>query len=324
MTPRIGYFLSCEEYTPAELVSQAVMAREAGFDALWISDHFHPWNAEQGQSPFVWSVIGALSQATNLPVTTAVTCPTTRVHPAVVAQAAATSQVMLDGRFTLGIGTGEALNEHILGDRWPCENERLEQLEEAVYVMRRLWSGRVVNHHGKHYTVEQARIYTCPPEPPRIFMSAFGPKAASVAGRIADGFITTGPDRPTIDCFRTAGGEGKPMMAGYKVCWGSDANACLEIAHRLWSTSGLPGELSQTLTTPEHFEQARQLVTKAMTAKATTLGDDPQAHVDAFAPYRDAGFDEVYISQIGATDPRTSAEGFFEFYATKVLPALRN
>jgi G6PDH family F420-dependent oxidoreductase len=138
---RIGYFLSCEEYTPAELVEQAVAAERAGFEALWISDHFHPWNDEQGQSPFVWSVIGALSQATSLPVTTAVTCPTVRIHPAVIAQAAATASVMLDGRFVLGVGTGEALNEHVLGDVWPSYDVRMEMLEEAVALIRRLEAG---------------------------------------------------------------------------------------------------------------------------------------------------------------------------------------
>ena len=155
---RIGYFLSCEEYTPSELVEQAVLAEEAGFEALWISDHFHPWNDEQGQSPFVWGIIGALSQACRLPVTTAVTAPTVRLHPAIVAQAAATSALLVKGGFTLGVGTGEALNEHVLGDRWPSEDVRLEMLEEAVAVMRALWQGDFTYHHGRHYTVENARI----------------------------------------------------------------------------------------------------------------------------------------------------------------------
>src|SRR4051812_36745117 len=149
---RIGYFLSSEEFTPAELLAQARAAEEAGFHALWISDHFHPWTDEQGESAFVWSMIGALSQATRLPVTTGVTCPTVRIHPAIIAQAAATSQVLLEGRFGLGVGSGEALNEHILGDRWPEADVRLEMLEEAIEVIRKLWTGDVVHHHGKHYT----------------------------------------------------------------------------------------------------------------------------------------------------------------------------
>jgi G6PDH family F420-dependent oxidoreductase len=162
-----GYFLSTEEYTPAELLEQARLAEDAGFDSLWISDHFHPWNDTQGQSPFVWSMIGAISQVCDLPITTAVTCPTTRIHPAIIAQAAATSAVLLgENRFRLGIGTGEALNEHILGDPWPAASVRLEMLEEAVELIRLLWTGKDVSHYGQWYNLENARIYTMPEQPP--------------------------------------------------------------------------------------------------------------------------------------------------------------
>src|SRR3954464_9340758 len=178
---RFGYFLSCEEYSPTELVEQAVAAETAGFESLWISDHFHPWNDEHGQSPFVWGIIGALSQACSLPVTTAVTCPTTRIHPAVIAQAAATAAVQLDGKFNLGVGSGEALNEHILGDAWPSADVRLEMLEEAVEVIRELWTGEQVEHYGAHYAVENARIYTRPDEPPPILVSGFGSKSVELA-----------------------------------------------------------------------------------------------------------------------------------------------
>ena len=163
--PEYGYFLATEEFGPAELIEQARMAEQAGFDCLWISDHFHPWNDAQGQSPFVWSVIGALSEAVSLPIETAVTCPTVRIHPAVVAQAAATSAVMTGGRFRLGIGSGEALNEHVLGTRWPPADVRLEMLEESVQVMRRLFTGEEVTHRGTHFTVENARLYTLPEAP---------------------------------------------------------------------------------------------------------------------------------------------------------------
>src|SRR4051795_12447967 len=171
---RVGFFLSCEDHSPAQLVEQAVAAEAAGFEALWISDHYHPWNNEQGQSPFVWGMIGALSQACSLPVTTAVTCPTTRLHPAVVAQAAATAAVQLEGRFVLGVGTGEALNEHVLGDPWPSADVRLEMLEEAVELIRELWKGDVVTTSGRWSTPDPARIYTLPDQPPPIYVSAFG------------------------------------------------------------------------------------------------------------------------------------------------------
>src|SRR4051794_18804508 len=210
---KIGYFLSCEENAPRDLVAQARQAADAGFQALWISDHYHPWNDEQGHSAFVWSVIGALAEVTELPVTTAVTCPTMRIHPAVVAQAAATSAVMHEGRFNLGVGSGEALNEHVLGTHWPEADVRLEMLEEAVEVMRALWSGGQRSHRGRHYTVENARIYDLPETPPPVLVSGFGPKAVRVAARIGDGFVTTSPDEEMIGLYRSEGGKG-PVHAG--------------------------------------------------------------------------------------------------------------
>lgn len=320
---KIGYFLSAEEYGPRELVDQARWAQEAGFESLWISDHFHPWNDQQGQSPFVWSVIGAVSQVSTLPIMTAVTCPMIRVHPAVVAQAAATTAVLTGGKFILGVGSGEALNEHVVGARWPDMAVRLVMLEEAVDVMRELWGGGFVDHHGAHYTVENARIYTLPDTPPPVYISAFGPKAAKVAGRIGDGFITTSPDQDMIKAFRDAGGEGKPVSAGYKVCWGPDDDECIDTAHRLWANSGLPGEMSQILPSPRHFEQASALVTRDSTRDSMAYGADVDRHVDAFRPYAEAGVDEVHISQMGGREPRTSAEGFFAFYRDEVLPRLR-
>jgi len=254
---RIGYFLSCEEYGPDALIQQAKWAEEAGFESLWISDHFHPWNDEQGESPFVWSVIGAISAVCSLPITTAVTCPTIRTHPAIVAHAAATSAVLTGGKFILGVGSGEALNEHVTGARWPDMTVRLDMLEEAVEVMRALWQGGFVDHHGEHYTVENARLYTIPDEPVPVYVSGFGPKAAELAGRIGDGFVTTSPDEDMIKAFRDAGGEGKPVHAGYKVCWGADDEVCVDTAHRIWANSGVPGELSQVLPSPRHFEQSK-------------------------------------------------------------------
>jgi G6PDH family F420-dependent oxidoreductase len=200
---RIGYFLSSEEYSPSELLQQAQLAEQAGFDGLWISDHFHPWNDEQGHSPFVWSMIGAVAQATSrMKVTTAVTCPTVRLHPAIVAQAAATSAILLDGRFALGVGSGEALNEHIFSDRWPEASERLEMLEEAVAVIRLLWEGGVQSHRGEHYRVDHARIYDLPEQTPPIIVSGFGPQAISLAARIGDGFATVQPDADAVKQYR--------------------------------------------------------------------------------------------------------------------------
>jgi G6PDH family F420-dependent oxidoreductase len=311
----LGYFLSSEEFTPKELITQARWAEEAGFSRLWISDHYHPWNHEQGQSGFVWSTIGALSQATSLPITTAVTCPTVRTHPAVIAQAAATAAVLLEGRFTLGVGTGEALNEHIVGDPWPGANTRLEMLGEAMTVIRALFAGGVVHHEGRHYRVEHAELFTRPEQPPPIYVSGLGPKSARFAGVVGDGFICTKPDADLVRAFREHGGGDKPAQGGLKACWAPDEATARKTVHRLWPNSGLPGELAQVLPTPEHFEQASSLVTEEQVAETAVCGPDPERHVERIRDYVDAGYDEVYIAQIGP-DQR----GFFDFYAEHVLP----
>ncbi|CAM5715681.1 MULTISPECIES: LLM class F420-dependent oxidoreductase [Streptomyces] len=315
--PEYGYFLASEEHDPAALVEQARMAEQAGFQALWISDHYHPWNDAQGQSAFVWSVIGALSEAVSLPIETAVTCPTVRMHPAVVAQAAATSAVMTQGRFRLGLGTGEALNEHILGDPWPPSHVRLEMLEEAIQVMRRLFTGEEVNHHGTHYTVENARLYTVPEEPVPIDISGFGPKATSLAARVGDGYITMMPEEEMVTRFRKGGGGAKLVSGGTKVCYGTDRDECVRTVHRLWYNELLPGEMGQVLPSPRHFEQLHELVTEDMVREKSVCGDDVDEHVSALKAFADAGFDRVYVNQIGP-DQR----GFFDFYRTKVLPQL--
>jgi G6PDH family F420-dependent oxidoreductase len=313
----IGYSLACEEFGPTELVRQAKMAEQAGFERLWISDHYHPWIDAQGQSPFVWSVIGALSEAVRLPVTTAVTCPTVRIHPAVIAQAAATASVQLDGRFVLGVGSGEALNEHVLGDRWPPVDVRLDMLEEAVEVIRALHRGAEVEYHGAHYTVENAQLYTLPDEPVPIYVSAFGPKAAKVAGRIGDGFATMAPDARLVRIFRESGGGSAPVQGGLKVCHAPTVEEGVATAHRVWPNIRLPGELAQLLPTPRHFEQATQLVTRQSMADTVPSGPDIARYVDAVCAYADAGFDEVYVQQIG---PRQAE--FFRFWESRVRPAM--
>jgi len=316
---KIGYFLSSEEWGPRDLVAQAVKAEQAGFEGLWISDHFHPWNDEQGHSPFVWSVIGAIAQATdNMHVTTAVTCPTVRIHPAVIAQAAATAAVMLEGRFSLGVGSGEALNEHITGAHWPEADERLEMLEEAVEVIRVLWRGGAHDHRGRHYRVEHARIYDLPDESPAIIVSGFGPKAIDLAARIGDGFATVGPDEDAVARFRSTARTDAIVQGGLKVCWGEDERQCVKTVYRLWPNEALPGELAQVLPTPEHFEQASTLVTEEMIASSVLCGPDLERHLEQIKAYEEAGFDELYINQIGPDQ-----DAFFAAYREHVLPCVR-
>jgi G6PDH family F420-dependent oxidoreductase len=315
---KIGYFLSSEEWGPQDLVGLAVKAQAAGFDRLWISDHFHPWNEQQRHSPFVWSAIGAIAQATDgMTVTTAVTCPTIRIHPAIVAQAAATSALLLGGRFRLGLGSGEALNEHIFGDRWPEADERLEMLEEAVEVIRKLWRGGVQRHRGRHYRVEHCRIYDLPEQPPPIAISGFGPKAVELAARIGDGYVTVGPDAEAVQRFRSKARDGTLVQGGIKVCWGEEERAAVRTAHRLWPNDALPGELAQLLPTPEHFEQAAALVTEDMIAEQIPCGPDLARHLEAISAYADAGFDELYVQQIGPDQ-----DAFFAAYRDHVLPGL--
>ncbi|MCW2863198.1 MAG: class F420-dependent oxidoreductase [Actinoallomurus sp.] len=316
---RFGYFLSSEEHSARELVHQARLAEQAGFEALWISDHFHPWLDEQGESTFVWSVIGALSEAVSLPITTAVTCPLVRAHPAIIAQAAATSALLTEGRFVLGVGTGEALNEHIVDSRWPPASERLEMLEEAIGIIRRLFTGELVTHHGDHYDVDTARLYSLPDEPPPIYMSAFGDKAAELAGRVADGFMCVKPDADLLKTFRSAAGENRPAQGGFKVCWAPDAADARRTAHRLWPNDQIPGEAPQLLPLPRHFRQLSELVTEEMVGENVPCGPDPETHLEALRAFVDAGYDEVYVNQIGPDQ-----EGFFNFYAEQVLPELAN
>ena len=309
---KIGCFLSCEESGPRDLVEQAKRAEHAGFHALWISDHFHPWNDAQGHSPFVWSVIGAIAEATSLRVTAAVTCPTVRIHPAVIAQAAATSAVMLDGGFQLGVGTGEALNEHILADRWPEARVRRDMLEEAVEVMRTLWQGGQRSHYGRHYTVENAQIYDLPDEMPPILVSGFGEASIRLAAKIGDGYCTTAPDREAIELYRSEGGRG-PIQAGTKVCFMDDEDEARRTAHTLWPNESLPGELAQVLPTPAHFEQVCELITPDLLK--TPVGPDIDSHVESLRQYADAGVDELFVQQIGPDQ-----DGFFGTWAEEVLP----
>jgi G6PDH family F420-dependent oxidoreductase len=304
----IAYALSSEEHDARTLVNVARRAEAAGFRSLWISDHYHPWIDRQGQSPFVWSVIGAIAATTELTVTTAVTCPLIRIHPAVIAQATATSANLLPGRFRFGVGTGEALNEHILGDPWPAADVRLDMLAEAIEVIRSLWTGKTVTHRGEHYTVEHARIYTAPDDTIPVLVSAFGPKALEVAARIGDGWMTTHPDAEMAERYQESGGTG-PALGALKVCWGPDEADARKLAYELWPTSGIPGQLSQDLPTSAHFEQAASIVTEEAATEGVPYGPDPERYVEAVRSYVDAGFDEVAITQIGPDQ-----DGFLEFY----------
>ncbi len=312
----LGVFLSSEEHGPRELVSFAQATEQAGLGSVLISDHYHPWLEEQGESPFVWSVIGGIAATTSLRITTGVTCPTVRIHPAVIAQAAATSALMAPGRFRLGVGSGENLNEHILGDAWPPVRVRLQMLEEAIEVMRKLWTGRIVTHHGTHYTVANARVYSVPDSPPPVLVSAFGPKAVTLAARVAEGLVNVKPDADLVRQYRDQGGAG-PVVGEMKVCWAQSREEGVRAAHHLWRTEGVPGQLAQELPMPLHFTQAAGLVSEQMIGDMIPCGPDPGAYVEAIERFQVAGFDELFVSQIGKDQA-----GFLRFFTTEVVPRL--
>lgn len=313
---KVGYALSCEQFTPSELIDQARRARDAGFDALSISDHFHPWTDEQGNSPFVWSMIGALSQAApELSLSTMVTCPIARINPVIIAQAAATSSLLLNGRFVFGVGTGENLNEHVWGAPWPPIKERIERLREAVALIRLLWSGKHIDFDGRYYSAVNARLYSVPDDPPPVYVSAFGSLATDLAVDIADGFVTFMPELLTK--YRERGGKGIAQTA-FKACFDEDESRAVETAHRLWAIEFNPGQLNQELATPRDIASAASLVTPDTVAKAFPCGPDPERHAKAITQRFDEGFDEVYVQQIGP-----DMDGFFDLYRSKVLPQVR-
>lgn len=312
----IGYWLSSEEHAPNNLVQYAQRAEELGFTHIMISDHFHPWVDKQGHAPFVWGVIGGIASVTkNITLGTGVTCPMIRTHPAIIAQAAATAAAMMPGRFILGVGTGENLNEHILGDKWPPHTVRLEMLEESIEIMRKLWEGKLTSHRGEYYVVENARIYTLPDKPIPIYIAAAGPDAGELAGRIGDGFINTSPEKEPIEAFEKSGGRGKEKHGQFTVCWAETKEEAIRTAYEIWPTAGIKGALSQELPLPLHFEQAAQMVTEDDIAESVVCGPDPQPYLDKVQEYIDAGFTHIYMHQVGRDQ-----EGFFRFYERELAP----
>ena len=312
-----GLTLSSEEHPPSKVVEIAVAAEEAGFDFVSVSDHFHPWIGEQGHSPFVWSVLGAISQVTHrLKVGVGVTCPTVRIHPAIHAHAAATAACLLEDRFTWGVGSGEALNEHVLGDRWPPADVRLEMLEEAIEIIRALWTGESVTHRGRHYTVEDARIFDLPDRLPPIVVSAFGDQALALAARVGDGLWITGLEAETIEKYRAEGGRG-PIWSQLSLSWDPDRSTAVDRAFRVWPNTGLVGQLAQDLRTVAHMEHAVQMIDREAIEQALPCGPDPGPIIESIEEASSIGVDHIYLHQIG--DPM---DGFIDFWREEIRPAL--
>ena len=319
MTPSLGFALSSEEHSATDLVELAVAAEEAGFEFAMISDHFHPWTPTQGQSPFVWGVLGAIGARTSrLRLGTGVTCPIIRTHPAVIAHAAATIAALLPGRFWLGVGTGERLNEHVTGAPWPPADVRTEMLEEAIAVIRALWTGDEVDHRGPYFTVENATLFSLPETLPPILMAAGGPGAAKSAGSTGDGLIATAPDRQLVRAYRSAAGPSVgPRVGQLTVCWAQDEADAKATAHRWWPNGALHGAVSQELARPDDFAALARGVSVEQVATEVVCGPDPAAYRSAIEDFAKAGFDHVYLHQVGPDQA-----GFMRFAKRDLLQSV--
>ncbi|MQY37643.1 F420-dependent glucose-6-phosphate dehydrogenase 1 [Streptomyces sp. RB17] len=317
---QIGYTMMTEQAGPRDLVDHVVRAEETGFDFSVISDHYFPWLRSQGHSPYAWSVLGAAAQATSrIPLMSYVTCPILRYHPAIVAQQAATVQLLSEGRFRLGLGAGENLNEHVVGGGWPPVDVRHEMLEEAVGIIRALFEGGHVTHHGPHYDVESARLWDLPEEPPPIGIAVSGDQSCRLAGHLADLVIATEPEAGLLEAFDRHGGSGKPRVGQLPVCYDADRDTAVKRAHSQFRWFGLGWKVNAELPHPDSFESATRFVDEDDVAASVPCGDDPDAFVEAVRPYAEAGFGEIALVQIGG-DAQTE---YLDWSAKTLLPALR-
>lgn len=314
---QIGYALSSEEHRPNDLVDMAVQAEELGFSFIGISDHFHPWMDSQGQSPFVWSTLGGIATRTSrIQVLTGVTPLSLHYHPTILAQAVATIADMMPGRFNFGIGTGEALNEHITGEVWPPVSIRQEMMLESLEIIRELWQGNYTTVDGMYYTVHNAKLYTLPEQLPPVIVSATGPESAKIAAETGDALITTSANAEVVKAFQESGGEGKPIYGQMTVCYGEDEEQAKQTALDIWGYTVLGGQASQELPLPKHYQEAiASFATPDLVAKSVVCGPDAAKYHEKMQAYIDAGFTHVYIHQVGQDQ-----KSFFEFAKKEILP----
>ena len=314
---KLGYKLAAEAFGPKELIRQAVRAEECGFDFVEISDHYHPWLDVQGHSPFAWSVLGAIAaRTTRLRLATGVTCPTVRYHPAIIAQAAATLAIISDDRFTLGVGSGERLNEHVVGRGFPGVRERQALLAEALDIINLLWRGGYRSYEGKFLTLEDARVFDLPDTPPAIAVAAGGKKAAELAATHGGGLFATEPRADLVETFTGAGGRG-PKYAEIPVAWAPTEEAAVRAAHETtrWAVTGW--KVMAELPNPVNFEAASATVRPDDIREKFAVGPDPQPYLDAVRPYVQAGYDHVVLMNAGP-DP----DGFLDFFAKELRDRL--
>ncbi|MFI7437878.1 TIGR03557 family F420-dependent LLM class oxidoreductase [Micromonospora haikouensis] len=306
---RIGYKLASEGFGPKEIIRQAIRAEEVGFDFVEMSDHFHPWLDVQGHSSFTWTVFGAIAaQTERVGMVTGVTCPTVRYHPAIIAQAAATLAIISDGRFTLGVGAGERLNEHVVGQGFPSVHDRHERLREALEIIRLLWQGGYQSYEGKHLHLDDAQVFDLPDQPPVIAVAASGPASVAIAVELGDGLFATEPKPDLVQAYQRGGGSG-PRYAEVPMAWAPDEQQAVQAAWQTsrWAVTGW--KVMSELPNPVNFEAASRTVTEDDIRQQFAVGPDPNVHVAAVRTYTEAGFDHLVLQNAGP-DP----DGFLDFY----------
>ncbi len=314
----VGYWLSSEEHGPIGLVDNARAAEAHGFEHAMISDHLSPWVPAQGHGSFVWGVLGAIANATDrLHVATGVSAPIKRLHPVVVAHAAATAAVLLEGRFALGLGSGERLNEHVVGGDWPRPGVRRRMLGEAVDIIKQLLTGEDVNVEGDFFTVDHAQLWSLPTAPPEIWLAASGARTAKLAGERADGILGLAPQPQLVAAFETAGGRGKPCVAQLHVCWATSEDEARGTARRWWPNGAMPSSLLAELSRPKQFEDVAELLSEDDVAATMVCGPDAEAMAREVQRFAAAGFTRVYVHQVGPDQA-----GFLSFWSESVRPLL--
>ena len=316
----IGYTMMCEQAGPKQLVADVQHAEAAGFDFAVISDHFSPWLDAMGHSPYAWSVLGAAAQATSqIELMTYVTCPIKRYHPAIVAQKAATVGLLSDGRFTLGLGAGENLNEHVTGGGWPPVNVRHQMLEEAVDIIRSLWTGEYVNYDGRHFQVDSAKLWDLPEDPLKLGIAASGGQSSTLAGRKGDCLIAVEPKAEIVSAFEAAGGDGKPRIGQLPVSYDRDRDTAVARALEMFSWFGGGWKVNSELPSTAAFKSASSSVRGSDIADAIPCGDSVEQVVTAVNEFASAGFTHVALCQIGHEQSE-----FIEWWERSLAPALRS
>ncbi len=315
---QIGYKLATEAFDPKEIIRQAVLAEQAGFDFVEMSDHYHPWHDAQGHSGFTWSMLAAIAAKTErIGLATGVTCPSVRYHPAIIAQAAATMAIISDGRFTLGVGAGERLNEHVVGTGFPGAHVRHERFREALEIIRLLWQGGYRSYQGKYLQLEDARVFDLPDEQPVIAVAASGPESARLAADLGDGLFATEPDADLVSTWQQLGGRG-PAYAEVPLAWASDEDTAAKAVLEKTRFALTGWKVMAELPNPVNFDAATASFTASQVKEQFACGPDARRHLEVARPYADAGFDHLVTMNAGP-DP----DGFMDFFARELAEPLR-